>query len=75
MDIEGGEVLALSGMIRLLSEAPPIIFLELHGSKAAQAAWESLTSSGYKICYMKPDLPIVPSLADLDWKAYLVAIP
>jgi FkbM family methyltransferase len=75
MDIEGGEVLALRGMTRVLSEAPPIIFLDLHGSEAAQAAWDALTSKGYKISHMKPDLPIVPSLADLDWKAYLVAIP
>ena len=75
MDIEGGEVLALRGMTRVLSEASPIIFLELHGSDAAQTAWETLTRKGYKIYHMKPDLPIVPSLANLDWKAYLVAIP
>ena len=75
MDIEGGEVLALRGMTRLVSEARPIIFLELHGPEAAFVAWEALTGAGYKICRMKSGLPPVPSLSDLDWKSYLVAVP
>jgi FkbM family methyltransferase len=75
MDIEGGEVLALRGMTRLLSEARPLIFLELHGPEAAGVAWEVLTGAGYKICRMQPGMPSVASLEDLDWKAYLVAVP
>ena len=75
MDIEGGEVLALPGMKRLLSEAPPLIFLELHGPEAARAAWETLTEAGYRIARMQRGYPSVPSLDALDWKAYLVAIP
>jgi FkbM family methyltransferase len=75
MDIEGGEVLALEGMRRLLSEYRPLMFLELHGPEAAQVAWEVFNQSGYRICRMSPGLPQVPSLADLDWKAYLVAVP
>ncbi len=73
MDIEGGEVLALKGMPRLLSEAHPLILLELHGPEAARLAWESLTAAGYRICRMAHGYPRVDSLHDLDWKAYLVA--
>jgi len=73
MDIEGGEVLALKGMSRLLTEAPPLILLELHGPEAARVAWETLRAAGYQICRMQRGYPPVPSLDDLDWKAYLVA--
>jgi FkbM family methyltransferase len=75
MDIEGGEVMALPGMRRLLVEAHPLMLMELHGPESARAAWESLTSAGYTICEMKPGYPRVPSLDALDWKAYLVALP
>ncbi len=75
MDIEGGEVLALPGMRRTLSEASPLILLELHGGQAAQSAWEVLTGAGYRICEMKPGYPPVSSLEALDWKAYIVAFP
>ncbi len=75
MDIEGGEVLALRGMIRLLSEARPIIFLELHGPEAARITWEVLSSVDYTICRIQPGLPPVQSLAELDWKSYLVGLP
>lgn len=75
MDIEGGETLALVGMARLLGEFRPLTFLELHGPDAAKAAWGTFSSNGYRICRMKPGLPQVQSLDDLDWKAYLVAVP
>lgn len=75
MDIEGGEVLALPGMQRLLQEARPLIFLELHGPEAARSAWDHLTGAGYEIARMTADYPLVPTLEDLDWKAYLVALP
>ena len=73
MDIEGGEVMALPGMRRVLSEARPRMLLELHGPESARAAWDALTSAGYQICWMKPGYPPVPSLNELDWKAYLTA--
>jgi FkbM family methyltransferase len=75
MDIEGGEVLALPGMKRLLAEARPLIFLELHGPEAARLAWETLTAAGYKIARMQKGYPIIASLDELDWKAYLIAQP
>jgi hypothetical protein len=74
MDIEGGEVLALPGMRRVLSEAQPVIFMELHGPESAKAAWKELESAGYRICRMEKGFPGIPSLESLDWKAYIVAI-
>jgi len=73
MDIEGGEVLALNGMKRLLVEAHPLILLELHGPEAARISWEILTTAGYQICRMQPGYPPVSAFDELDWKAYLVA--
>ncbi len=75
IDIEGGEVLALPGMRRILTEARPIVCLELHGPEAARVAWETLVASGYRLCRMAPGYPPIPSLDDLDWKAYAVAFP
>jgi len=75
MDIEGGEVLAIEGMTNLLEEMPPLIFIEIHGKDAAKKVWEKLTAFDYAISEMKPDLPIVTSWEELDWKSYLVAIP
>lgn len=75
MDIEGGEVLALPGMERLLEQARPVVMLELHGPEAAKAVWKTLTETNYRICRMRPAYPQVDSLEHLDWKAYLVAFP
>jgi FkbM family methyltransferase len=73
MDIEGGEVLALPGMQRVLAEACPLMLMELHGPESGRVAWETLTSAGYKIYWMKPGYPIIPSLEAMGWKAYIVA--
>lgn len=75
MDIEGGEVLALPGMKRLLEQARPVVMLELHGPEAARVVWKTLTETNYRICRMSPAYPQVESLEHLDWKAYLVAFP
>jgi FkbM family methyltransferase len=75
MDIEGGEVLALQGMARLLSEARPLILLELHGPESARSAWDTLTAAGYRLLRMQPGYPPIPSLSALDWKAYIIARP
>lgn len=75
LDIEGGEVLALQGMQRTLKVARPIILLELHGPESAQAAWKTLTEANYTIHQMQSEYPAVNSIDDLDWKAYLVALP
>ena len=75
MDIEGGETLAIHGMTRLLDEKKPLIFLELHGEKAAREVWNTLEQYGYRFHEISPGLPPIPSFGNLDWKTYLVAIP
>lgn len=75
IDIEGGEVLALPGMQQLLSEYHPLAFLELHGPESALAAWTAFQAAGYLICRMQPGFPVINSLDELNWKAYLVARP
>jgi FkbM family methyltransferase len=75
MDIEGGEVLALPGMQRVLEEAHPLMLMELHGPEASRVAWERLTEAGYQICWMRHGYPEIPSLETMGWKAYIVARP
>jgi FkbM family methyltransferase len=75
MDIEGGEVLALPGMRRILAEARPLMLMELHGPESSRAAWETLTAAGFQICWMQRGYPAVPSLDAMGWKAYIVAMP
>lgn len=75
VDIEGGETLAFPGMRQILMNRHPVIFLELHGAEAAEQSWRILKEAGYKICRMKAGYPDVNSISDLDWKAYLVALP
>jgi FkbM family methyltransferase len=75
IDIEGGEVLALPGMRRLLVEARPLLLMELHGEKAAQVAWDVLTTARYNLCRMKREYPRIEATEDLGWKAYVVGVP
>jgi len=75
IDIEGGEVLALPGMRRILQEQRPILFVELPGPEAASVAWQELGIANYKVCYLSAGYPIVAALEKLDWKTYLVAFP
>jgi len=75
MDIEGGEVMALPGMRRVLTEVRPLMLMELHGPESSRVAWEMLTAAGYEICWMRPGYPVVPSLEAMGWKAYIVAKP
>jgi hypothetical protein len=75
MDIEGGEVLALPCMRRVLAEARPLMLMELHGPESSRAAWETLTAAGYEIRWMRRGYPVVPSLEALGRKAYIIAKP
>jgi FkbM family methyltransferase len=75
MDIEGGEVLALPGMRRILAEQRPLMLMELHGRESSQAAWQALTAAGYQISWMRKGFPPVASLEAMGWKAYIVARP
>ena len=73
MDIEGGEVLALPGMRRILREAHPLMFLELHGPESEKVAWEELTAAGYTLYAMENGYPVIESPDKLGWKAYVIA--
>lgn len=75
IDIEGGEVLALPGMQRLLTDARPLVLIELHGPESAKAVLDALHQANYTIHLMKPNYPMVTILNELDWKAYLVGKP
>ena len=75
MDIEGGEGMALAGMTRILKDARPIFLIELHGEQAAAQVWEQLTANRYSLHRMRKGYARVAALAELDWKAYVVALP
>ncbi len=74
MDIEGGEVLALPGMRRILQDQHPLLLLELHGPESERVAWETLISAGYTLRAMEAGYPIISSPESLGWKAYLIAV-
>lgn len=73
LDIEGGEVMAIPGMQRMLSELHPFMFVELHGPEAAHVVCESLWANGYEIRGMSADYPLIETLGQLDWKSYIIA--
>jgi hypothetical protein len=62
-------------MPRLLKEETPVVLMELHGSKAARVAWETLTAAGYQITSLEAESTPVHSVEALDWKAYIMARP
>lgn len=75
IDIEGGEILAMAGMENLLHEFRPILVVEVHGPEAVNVCWEALTAADYSIFHLEEHFPRVNNPQELDWKAYLVAIP
>jgi FkbM family methyltransferase len=75
MDIEGGEILALRGMSRLLKEARPVLLIELHGKLAAESAWQTLRAVNYSLHFMRNGYPLIENLQALGKKSYVVASP
>jgi FkbM family methyltransferase len=75
MDIEGGEVHALRGMSRLLKEIRPVLLIELHGKKTAEAAWKTLRDANYSLHFMRKGYPRIESPLELSKKSYVVASP
>ncbi len=75
LDIEGGEGMALKGMRQILKEARPIFLIELHGEQAARQVWEQLNANRYSLHRMRKGYPQIHTLEELDWKAYVVALP
>ncbi len=75
MDIEGGEVLALGGMKRLLAEARPLLFIETHGPEAAQVVWTALQKASYKVHRVSKGYPEINNVNSFDWKSYILGKP
>lgn len=75
LDIEGGEGMALAGMQRTLEEIRPVFLIELHGEQAAKEVWRILKEKGYSLHQLRRGYPLISSLDQLDWKAYITALP
>ena len=75
IDIEGGGVKAIPGMLRLLSEGRPVVLMEWHGPEERQVAWAALSKNQYRVYKMKKGYPEVIGLEGLEWKEYVVAVP
>lgn len=75
LDVEGGEGAVLAGSQRLLTEARPGWWIELHGPVGARQAWDWLTQAGYELYTLGNRPARVLSADELDWKAYLLALP
>jgi FkbM family methyltransferase len=70
MDIEGGEVAALRGAGRLLSEHRPTLICELHGTN--EAVTDILESHGYTVRTIEtPDVPP----REARWDVHVLAVP
>lgn len=75
MDIEGGEVLALAGMKRLLDKARPLMLIELHGLEAAGVVWEALQVAKYRLHRLQKGYPEIEAGSGVDWKSYVLGRP
>ena len=73
MDVEGGEILAINGMTRLLKRFHPILFIEIHGEKAANSVWTTLQNCDYSIFHMSRKYPAISRPEQMDWKTYIIA--
>lgn len=74
IDIEGGEVMALPGMKRIMAQISPILMIELHGEESELVAWNELSACGYELFQMGDLSNQITSVDELKWKAYVVAI-
>lgn len=75
VDIEGGEIFAIPGMVKVLTQHRPTMVVELHGPKCAEVAWKHLTESNYSIHQLEKGFPAVNNYHELNWKSYLVGKP
>ena len=59
LDIEGAEKDGLSFAGKLVSEARPLIVLELHNRECDEAAWHFAQNVGYRIISLDSGLPLI----------------
>jgi FkbM family methyltransferase len=69
IDIEGGEVAAIRGMLATLKEHRPLLICELHGTNKAVA--ELLRSVDYRLSALEVDEPV----EEAPWWVHVVATP
>ncbi|HEV8308089.1 MAG TPA: FkbM family methyltransferase [Methylomirabilota bacterium] len=67
LDIEGGEVSAVKGMLNTLLRHRPILILELHGQVAARGTLEGLESAGYRYQELASGQAFADARAAIDW--------
>ncbi len=75
MDIEGGEVLAIQGMKRTLSEIKPLLFLEIHSHAALEFLWDEFQKANYGLLKMAKGYPPLTAPATLGERTYAIAHP
>jgi FkbM family methyltransferase len=75
MDIEGGEVLAITGMRRVMKEVRPMMLIELHGEEAARGVWAELQNANYQLVALRTNYPQIERLEQLGRKSYVLAGP
>ncbi len=73
IDVEGGEVAAITGMREILEKHRPTLLIELHGQEAATAIRDSLASARYSLHQMQQGYPQMGEIE--NWKTYTVALP
>ena len=73
IDIEGGEILALAGMERVLKQFQPVVLLEIHGPEAASVSFKILRECGYRIYQIKYGYLRVHSPDEIGWKSHILA--
>ncbi|MEX2143649.1 MAG: FkbM family methyltransferase [Anaerolineales bacterium] len=75
MDIEGGEVLALAGMKKMLNEKRPLLFIELHGPEAAREIWRLLQKANYSLHLLTKGYARIQDVDAFEWKSYVLGRP
>jgi hypothetical protein len=74
--LEGGEGKVVQGMRRILQEVRPLLFIELHGLRAARAVWQELEACSYRVVCLKTEPYVEISRVDqLRWKEHVLAFP
>jgi uncharacterized protein (UPF0276 family) len=73
IDLEGGEVEALRGMKRILTEVRPVLLIETHGPSEARAVWDLLTAAGYSLRDLDHNSRVLAAAGDVPPKGHLLA--
>jgi len=75
IDVEGGEVKALAGMSRVLTEARPTVVCEVHSHDLARKAALFLQRTGYAVSDLEEGTPGTVSPDRFTRRRYLLGMP